>query len=152
MQIRVPGSNQRNLKTLRQPRAENTRLTRSRDVHNVRTKRAQALFEEILMPYECRIEGEIFFNAKRDHAAAGDFQGGELPLLLFLDRTALLAWMETEERKIPSSGKGLKVAAGVGHPVDLVKRIRKVRHSRGRRAHRQSVSVPGRGEKCQTAP
>ena len=99
------------------------------------------------MTHECRIEGEIFFQSKGNRAAARNLERGQLTLLQLLDGATFFPWMQTEERKPFSLRKGFEVPAGVGHPVNLVKRIREIRHPGGRRAHRQSVSAPGRTEK-----
>src|ERR1700679_2812440 len=106
------------------------------------------LFKKILVAHKRRIKRQIFFDRKRNRAAARNIERRQLTLLLFPDRAVSFARMKTEKRQTPALRKGFKVPAGVSHPVDLVKRVREVSHPGRCRAHRQSVSAPVRSEKC----
>ena len=84
------------------------------------------VFEKFLMAYKCCIKREIFFDGKRNRAAARNIECRQLTLLLLPDRAIFFTRMKTEKRQTPALRKGFKVPAGMGHPVDLVKRVREV--------------------------
>src|ERR1700691_1890196 len=143
----MPRSHERNLQIPRQPSAQNARLARPGDVDNIRAECPHTCFEEFLVAQEGGIEDEILLQTKGTGAAAGNLERRQLPQLLLAYRAIPLARMQTKKRQASSLRKGFKVPAGVGHPVDLVKRIGKVRHPWGRRAHKQSVSARCRSKK-----
>ncbi len=81
------------------------------------------------MAKENRIEAQIFFEHEREKAAR---QLQRPHVALFDDGLRAVARAHAEKGKIAPPRKALKVAAGVGDPVDFVKRIGKVRDARNR--------------------
>jgi hypothetical protein len=117
------------MKMVRQARAKNSNLAGPRDVDQVWFEAIQRFVDERNVPKENRIEAQIFFKHERKKAAR---QLQRPYVALFRDCLSAVACAYTEKRKIAPPRKALKMAAGVGDPVDFVKRVGKVRDARDR--------------------
>jgi hypothetical protein len=66
------------------------------------------------------VVAKVFFEGE-GKKAAGQLEGPDVAL--FDERLGAVTGADAEEREVAAAGKGLKVAAGVGDAVDLVKRV-----------------------------
>src|SRR5580693_9111112 len=97
MNIGVPACGERQMKMVRQPRAENSNLAGPGDVDQVRLEALQRFVDERNVAKENRIEAQIFFKDERKKAAR---QLQRPDVALFNDGLRAVACAHAEEREI----------------------------------------------------
>src|SRR5579883_563165 len=111
---------------VRQQHAHKSQVARPGNVNNVRPELAQHARHQRQMPEKSCIKPQVFLQLKGKRPTR-KFQRSQLAFRQQSRQAASRAY--TQKRQIAPASESLKVATGVGHTVDFVERIRKVRHA-----------------------
>ncbi len=133
MHIGVPTGGQRQPQVVSQPRAQHPHLAGSGDVNQIRLELLQHLAYKRYVAQERKIEAQILFESKREKAAR-KLQRPDVAVLS--DDRRARPGANAKKRQILPPRKGLKMAAGVRHPIHFMERVGKVSYTRRSSVHR----------------
>src|SRR5580700_10288378 len=123
MHVGVPACGQRHLKMMREARAQHADLAGAGDVDDLRLKALEHFADEGNVAQEGGIEAQVFLEREGEKAAR-QLEGPHAAV--FSDGAGTVAGAHAQKGKIATAGEGLKLAAGVRDPVDLVEGVREV--------------------------
>jgi hypothetical protein len=141
MHVGVPGRNQRQMIMVGHDGANHAEVIGAGDVDDVRTKIAQCAGNDRQMAKESEIEAQIFFQTEGERPAR-ELKRRKLAFCQQARHTS--AGADRKKWQIPAADECLKLAAGMGHTIDLVERVREIGHARRCGKHTKGVYMqPG---------
>ena len=125
--IGMPARRQGQVVVPRDGSAKHADFAGAGDVDDIGPEALEHFLDRGQMAQICRVEAQILFERDGERAPR-QFQRPEVAV--FFQRMRAVPCTHTEKRQIVTPRKGFKVAAGVGHAVDLVERVGKIRNAR----------------------